>query len=64
MLTINREDFEKFIVCQKCDWMYDCNGCSPARRILHCSYVPFPRHPYSYMRVKCNEPLLKAINLC
>ena len=61
MLTINREDFEKFIVCQKCACTYDCGEYFPMRRMIHCSYVPFPRHPHSYMRVKCNEPLLKAV---
>lgn len=60
-LSIDREGFQRFIVCQKCDSTYDYNDCFPTRQIVNCTYVRFPRHPQVHMRTKCNEPLLKTV---
>ena len=61
VLSINHEDFQKFVVCCKCDCTYDYNECFPTRQMVNCSYMHFPRHPHACMRAKCNKPLLKAV---
>ena len=61
MLSIDRDGFQRFIVCQRCDSTYDYNDCFPTRQIVNCTYVCFPRHSQLHMRTKCNEPLLKTV---
>ena len=61
MLSLNHDNFQKFIVCTKCDCTYDYNECMSTRQITKCSYVRFPRHPHVHMRARCNEPLLKNV---
>ena len=61
MLSINRDGFQRFIVCQRCDSTYDYNDCFPTRQIVNCTHVHFPRHPQVHMHTKCNEPLLKNV---
>ena len=65
-LGVNRDDFEKFIVCPKCSSCYkpeDCvrtlsNGRKKGER---CSFVEFPRHPRRTQRKPCGALLFKTI---
>lgn len=65
-LGVNRDDFEKFIVCPKCSSCYkpeDCvrtlsNGRKKGER---CSFVEFPQHPRRTQRKPCGASLFKAV---
>lgn len=65
-LGLNRDDFEKFIVCPKCSLCYkpeDCvrtlsNGKKKGER---CSFVEFPQHPRRTQRKPCGASLFKAV---
>lgn len=65
-LGINRDDFEKFVVCPKCSSCYkpeDCvrtlsNGRKKGER---CSFVEFPHHPHRTQRKPCGAALFKTV---
>lgn len=65
-LGVDRDDFEKFVVCPKCSSCYkpeDCvrtlsNGRKKGER---CSFVEFPHHPHRTQRKPCGASLFKTV---
>ena len=65
-LGVNRDDFEKFIVCPKCSSCYKPEDCvrtlsNGRKKGEHCSFVEFPNHPRRTQRKPCGASLLKAV---
>ena len=65
MHFINKEGFEKMIVCQQCHCTYPYQLCidrvGVTENIIKCSFVRFPRHQQTRMSSPCGFPLMKAI---
>ena len=61
------DDFQKFVVCPKCNSLYNYDSTFETRggkRISkRCSYVDFPNHRHRAYRKACNEVLLKEVKL-
>ena len=62
---VNRDDFKKYVCCQKCFAIYNMEDCFDTigkQRIPRlCCSARFPRHPWTSMRGVCGSTLLKAI---
>ena len=61
---INRDNFQKFIVCQNCHCAYPSDQLprsTSTETTIKCSFVPFPRHPQRRMRSPCGFPLVKLV---
>lgn len=58
---INRDDYEKFVVCSRCHSTYNYSDCVGKDGINKCTFVPFPRHKQKRMRTPCNHLLMKTI---
>ncbi|XP_068678691.1 uncharacterized protein [Montipora foliosa] len=64
-LGVNRDDFEKFIVCPKCSSCYKPEECvrtlvNGRKKGERCSFVEFPRHPQRAQRKPCGASLFKT----
>lgn len=59
--------FTRYVVCKKCHQVYNFEQCvsseSGQRRTKQCPYVQFPHHPHIRMRLPCNVPLLKTVQV-
>ena len=66
-LGLNKDKFIKFVVCPKCENLYDFNDCYELRFgkniSKRCTFVEFPHHQQSFRRTKCNETLLREEQL-
>ena len=65
-LKIGRDDFEKFVVCQKCESLYNYSECvinlNNGKAVSKkCSYVTFPDHTRERYRQPCGEVLMKTM---
>ena len=63
---VNRDDFEKFIVCPKCSSCYKPEDCAHTlsngkKKGARCTFVEFPHHPRKTQRKPCRASLLKAV---
>lgn len=61
MQSIDTNNFQKLVVCQKCHSTYEYADLMDSREPPKCSFVRFPRHPQQHMRMKCDEILLKTV---
>ncbi len=55
--------FHRFVVCRKCDSVYNYEDCKERNSSKRCSFVSFPNHPHLRMRTNCNSLLLKTVEL-
>ena len=63
---IDRDNFQKYIVCQQCHCTYPCDQLSRLTgmdKTLKCSFVTFPRHPQKHMRSLCQFSLVKIVKI-
>ena len=68
-ISINPDNFEKYVVCTSCNMLYrndDCfyaskNGTLESRT---CSFIAYPNHPHKSRRGKCGNLLMKSIMTC
>ena len=62
---IDRDNFQKYIVCQQCHCTYPCDQLSRLTGMdnIKCSFVAFPRHPQKRIRSLCQFPLVKMIKI-
>lgn len=65
ILTLNQECFKKYVVCLKCNTLYDHNDCiitfagqSSTRK---CNFVNFPNHKLKHLRKECGQSLMKVV---
>ena len=62
LLSLNRDDFQKVVVCKRCGSTYKYEECIDARNnVKQCSYIRFPNHPWPSKRKPCSFPLLKCV---
>ena len=61
LLSVNRDNFKKIIVCQMCHSTYDYADCVIQKENAKCSFIHFPLHPRHTLRSKCGTSLLKVI---
>ena len=59
--AIDRDDYEKFVVCQRCHSTYPYSDCMEKDGINKCTFVRYPRHKQKRMRTPCNFPLMKTV---
>ena len=59
--NINRDDFKRFIVCQRCHTTCEHEDCHGVSGELKCNFIPFPRHPQKRMRTPCHTNLFKSV---
>ena len=61
------QNFTKFVVCRKCEVLYDFANCKEKigsrLQTKYCEHIAFPRHPYRSRRMPCNCPLLKSVEV-
>lgn len=67
MLGLKGDDFIQYVVCYKCNSVYDLAACTeklPAGQIIikQCIHVEFPNHPMHNKRQPCGTPLLQKIS--
>lgn len=67
MLGLGRDDFTQYVVCYKCNSVYDLAACSkktPTGQVIiqQCVHVAFPYHPNHRKRQSCGVPLLQKIS--
>ncbi|PFX11902.1 hypothetical protein AWC38_SpisGene24223 [Stylophora pistillata] len=65
-LGINRDDFEKFIVCHKCSSIYKPEECvrtltNGRKKGERCKFVEFPNHRSRTQRKACGASLFKSV---
>ena len=60
---INRDDYERLVVCHQCHSMYRYADCMGENGISRCTFVRFPRDSQKRMRMPCNTPLMKTIKV-
>ena len=60
-------DYVEYMVCPKCNSLYDQSECVIDRRkkkeSKRCTHVMFPNHPHRSKRNPCNEILLKRVKI-
>ena len=66
MLIESEHLFTKYVVCPKCNSIYNYDDCVVFRsngrfESKRCSHIPYPRHPRRTHRKPCDEILLKRI---
>lgn len=65
--SVIKQSFTKYVVCKKCHMIYTLNdyieGSGTYKRGRMCMHQEFPNHPHRRLRVKCNYPLLKSVEL-
>ena len=66
-LGIDKDKFIKYVVCPKCDTLYnfdDCYELQHRKRVSKkCSFIEFPHHRQHFRRNQCGEPLLQEVTL-
>jgi hypothetical protein len=66
-LGIDKDNFTKYVVCKKCESMYEFQDCYFERLgrtvVKKCPYVEYQNHRQAFRRTACNEPLLKEVIL-
>ena len=55
------DDFIMYVVCPKCDSLYDYTDCIHRNESKHCTNVAYPNHPMVRKRKNCNTQLLKKV---
>jgi len=66
LLSLQNEDFVKYVVCPSCDSIYEFNDCVEVGRNGQkesklCQHVRFPNHPHESRRKPCKAVLLKKV---
>lgn len=66
ILSLENNDFKKYVVCPLCDSIYDYNDCvevtrSGQRESKRCKHVHYPNHPQASHRKPCEAMLLKKV---
>ena len=66
-LGIERDNFEKFVVCSKCSKLYLYDQCwkygtGKVKQSKTCSNVLYPNHPHRSKRSPCGAKLLKKVH--
>lgn len=66
MLGFHVDHFEQFVVCPKCNLVYEFDQCightaSRQKYSKRCWYVPFPNHTRRQQRSTCGVPLLDTV---
>ena len=59
--SVNRDNFETLIVCQKCHSTFDSDDCCRDPATAKCSFVRFPRHSQARMQRPCGTSLMKPV---
>ena len=67
-LGLDKELFVQYVVCPKCDAIYDYKDCIQSLRCgkqcsATCSRIPFPNHPHASRRMKCGATLLRSVRI-
>ena len=66
-LGIDQDKFIKYVVCPKCDTLYnfdDCYELQNRKRVSKkCTFIEFPNHRQHFRRTQCGEPLLREVTL-
>ena len=61
----NRDGFVTYVVCPKCESVYDYNDCIASCRgykeSKRCRHIAYPNHPHSRRRQECGTKLLKKV---
>ena len=65
-LGVDKMDFTQYVVCPKCDSIYDYNDCiitrSDGSKVSKtCKHRPFPQHRYRSKRKPCGAILLQSV---
>ena len=67
LLHLHDDDFIRYVVCPKCDSLYEYHECIVGVRSelqsKCCTYVAFKNHPFVRYRSPCNTVLLKKVSL-
>jgi hypothetical protein len=67
MANTTEQNFTKFVVCRKCQALYDYENClekiGTNIQTKSCGNILFPNHPYQSRRMPCNCPLLKNVEV-
>lgn len=66
-LGIDQDKFIKYVVCPKCDTLYnfdDCYELQNRKRVLKkCTFIEFPNRRQHFCRTQCGDPLLREVTL-
>ena len=66
-LGIDQDKFIKYVVCPKCNTLYNFDDCyvlqNRKRVSKKCTFVEFPNHRQHFRRTECGEPLLREVTL-
>ena len=66
-LSLNEDDFEKYVVCKKCNSVYAFKDCivkaSSGDKTKACKYTPYRNHPILPKRSPCGQNLLMEVTL-
>ena len=66
-LGIDRDKFIKYVVCPKCDTLYNFDHCYELQNRKQvskkCAFTEFPNHRQHFYRNQCGEPLLREVTL-
>lgn len=66
-LGFDQDKFVKYVVCPKCDSLYNFDDCFELRNrkrvSKNCAFVEFPNHRQLFRRTSCGEPLLREVTL-
>lgn len=66
-LGFHQDKFVKYVVCPKCDTLYNFDDCFELRNrkrvSKNCTFVEFPNHCQLFRRTSCGEPLLREVIL-
>lgn len=64
MLDLDKDMFTVYVVCPKCDSLYECHDCikvlsNGTKESMRCCHVTMPNHPHRSRRVPCGAVLMK-----
>lgn len=66
-LGFDQDKFVKYVVCPKCDSLYNFDDCFELRNrkrvSKNCAFVEFPNHRQLFRRTSFGEPLLREVTL-
>ena len=65
-LNLHKDEFIQYVVCSKCDSVYEPNACVSKQlhghlATNHCIHIQFPNHPLHSFRQPCGTPLLQRV---
>ena len=59
----NQDEFTSYVVCPKCDSVYEYDDCIVSsggmKESRLCRHIAYPQHPHASRRRECGAPLLK-----